>query len=561
MPSLAKIQHDDTSALHRWLYTYGEHGVYVSAKMDGSSVVLQYKDGKPVFLATRGSKGIVGKDISYMIPYLNLPKANSGASAILRCEIVLAHDVWKRKWSKQFDNDRNQVAGVLNRNDVHASIKDFTVFVLEDLSASDSVGRTLPVAFGLRCAEQKIINLKQHLPPAIELPQEKIDAEKLESLLLKFRKGQFKMDGLVLAPLMGAYKRSADKPKHMVAWKLNADDEMVTTTVTGLSWKVSRSGRITPKALLKPVVVDGVTVKHATLNNAKWAKDRGIGPGAVVKLRRSGGVIPEIRQVLKAGKFTIPPVSVTGDANVEWDENGTQLRITAKDRADHDGVVLDRMVRFLTGMEIAFAGKGTAQKLIAVGIDTPVKLMQSDLGDLQKLPGFGERSAERLYESVYNAQIGKHFIGKVAAASGVFDSGIGERRFQQIIEHDPTALGPRVKLQSLYDTPRLPEKVADNIAANWQTFKQFVKDSGLELIIDVVASKNIEGPLSGQCVTWTGYRNKAEEETVVGLGGTVVSFGSKTSVLIVSPTGKESTKVAKAKAKGIRVTTFVKLIK
>jgi DNA ligase (NAD+) len=67
--------------------------------------------------------------------------------------------------------------------------------------------------------------------------------------------------------------------------------------------------------------------------------------------------------------------------------------------------------------------------------------------------------------------------------------------------------------------------------------------------------------LSGVNVTWTSYRNKDEEATVVENGGEVVSFGSKTTHLLYRPGGKESTKLDKARAKGIPVLTWDQFVK
>lgn len=71
-----------------------------------------------------------------------------------------------------------------------------------------------------------------------------------------------------------------------------------------------------------------------------------------------------------------------------------------------------------------------------------------------------------------------------------------------------------------------------------------------------------QGPLSGTRVSWTGYRSKEEESKVEALGGEVVPFSlTKTSVLLYKAGGKASTKVDKAKAKGLKVLTFSQFMK
>jgi hypothetical protein len=73
------------------------------------------------------------------------------------------------------------------------------------------------------------------------------------------------------------------------------------------------------------------------------------------------------------------------------------------------------------------------------------------------------------------------------------------------------------------------------------------------------AKKLATGKLSGVKVSWTGYRDKDEEAAVEKAGGEVVKFGSTTTLLIYKVGGKESTKVDKANAKGIKTSTFNKL--
>ena len=564
MPSLAKILHDDENALARWLATYAPDGIVnVAAKVDGSSVQIVYRDATPVRMYTRGD-GTNGKDISYLIPYMRIPELRQAATGvrILRCEVVLRDAVWKAKWKALFDNPRNQVAGVLNRTDVHASLKDFDVIVLENQSSNASIED------GLLLLSPIVKHYADHRPPTKNALNP--TGAELERNLRTFRRiAGYELDGLVLSSSATA-ERSASKPKHVVAWKFNPPDEAVDAEVIGLSWKVSRSGRLTPKALLKPVLCGGVMVRNVTLNNAKWAKDRGIGPGAIVQMIRSGGVIPKIIGVKRKAKMTAPPKSVIGTAKVAWDEKGTQLVIVReKGSATHDGMQRDALVRFLKGMEIEFAATGVAQKLIDAGIDSPVRLMAATIDDFRQLAGFGERSAQRLAESVDAVRSQRHFIGKVAAASGVFASGVGSRRFEQILEAHPrffhTKLSPVEMMHKLAGVPRFPEVTAKNIVANYGKFKAFLDHTGLKITgktdNDVAAIASLKGPLKGCAVTFTGYRDKDQEARVQALGGTVVPFGSKTTHLLVTDGGKASTKADKARAKGIRVLTFDQLVK
>jgi DNA ligase (NAD+) len=57
---------------------------------------------------------------------------------------------------------------------------------------------------------------------------------------------------------------------------------------------VGRTGRVTPFAVMEPVVVAGSTVERATLHNAAVVVKKGVLIGDMVVLRKAGDVIPEI---------------------------------------------------------------------------------------------------------------------------------------------------------------------------------------------------------------------------------------------------------------------------
>ena len=94
----------DTSALKNWLKKYNNTTV-ISGKADGMSAL--YHMGK---LYTRGN-GKVGQDISYLIPYLKLPK-NKPIS--IRGELIIKKKTFNEKYSHEFANPRNFVAGTIN---------------------------------------------------------------------------------------------------------------------------------------------------------------------------------------------------------------------------------------------------------------------------------------------------------------------------------------------------------------------------------------------------------------------------------------------------------------
>ena len=86
-------------------------------------------------------------------------------------------------------------------------------------------------------------------------------------------------------------------PRGWCAIKFPAQE--VTTKVLGISWQVGRTGKITPVAELEPVLLQGTTVRRATLHNYKNVVDLGLEINDFVIIRKAGDIIPEILQVVK----------------------------------------------------------------------------------------------------------------------------------------------------------------------------------------------------------------------------------------------------------------------
>ena len=81
-------------------------------------------------------------------------------------------------------------------------------------------------------------------------------------------------------------------PRGSIAWK--EKQESVQTTILGVEWQTGKSGKVTPVALLDPVIINEALVSRATLNNIAYIEALDLELGCTVEVIRSGEIIPKI---------------------------------------------------------------------------------------------------------------------------------------------------------------------------------------------------------------------------------------------------------------------------
>lgn len=559
MPSLSKVKPESKSVQSELGRVAGIHPkTVISAKLDGSSIQARYEGGKLVFLATRGD-GETGKDISFFIPHLPdklLPKRiKYNRTVTLRLEAVLSLKAYEKRWASTFDSARAVASAVFNRRSVHAAIKDVHLVVLRVL---DQDGQHPRLSEGLKWAAEKGFEVVQHKVVS-ELPSVDALSKMLDSLR---KKGEYEVDGLVIASDAKALKIKNEKPKWAVAFKVDDYESAPVTTIKEIIWNPSTFGVLVPKARVEPVKFGNVTVKLVALHNAKLASDNGHGVGAKVKILRSGDIIPKIVETIKRKDFKLPSKKDVGA--YDWDATRTNLVLCQASGATRAKTLL----RTFHALDMEFLGSSAAESLVKMGLDSPLKLfkaknLEAKLGSA----GFGKSNTAKLLEGIEKVRAGSSSIEKLAVASGAFDKGVGTTRIKTLMNTLPKlvkqvreANGRMTKEQidKIAKTTGLGPIFAANFAAGSAEFFRFLSETGIKVKSET-RKVSANGAMRGWNVSWTGYRSKEEEAWVESMGGNVVSFGSKTSVLLYTESGKTSSKLDKAREKGIPVMQFSKL--
>lgn len=557
MPSLNKVYPE---AVERWIARQSAVHLIAMLKLDGSSVLATYdgKTGKLLSLVTRGD-GTLGQDITFLAPYLNLPKPgrSSQPTVMLRLEAIMKKEVFQKKWASTYENPRNMVNGLLNRREPHPALPDVDFVVLGRIG--------YPIQEGLKTYGKQAVTYVRKLTASVTAPY-------LQEFLRRSKESsEYEIDGLVLMPAgqVLTYK-NADNPKWAVAFKSNLEEEALTATVTYIIWQTSRHGRLIPKIQIEPIRIGGVTVKHAAAHNAQWMKDRGIGVGAKVRIVRSGDVIPKIVDVVKTAEFVAPPVPYL------WE--GVHMVLSKEHAEVNEDVQVKRILTFLQrlGIEhVAIKGVRTLYNGIP-GLSSVVDYLNltvkskgvNALAECLRESGLGQASSTKLAQQLFRLKTEGAPVLEMLLASGCFDAGIGERRLRAIAEVcDLTTLFYKKGLshtefqQKVSGIPGFGPSTTKLLVEGRERFLHFwhteLGPTVTQKLPLIQQPDHVPQPTSndyrGMVCSWTGYRSKEQEQIIIDGGGTVDKLSKKTTHLFYNPEGKFMTKVEKARQEGKEV--------
>ena len=239
-------------------------------KLDGNAVELVYFGGELVSATTRGD-GEFGSDITEKMRTIGLQYTSLTDDLIqITGEVVATRIV---------PNARNLAAGALNTKDMD-----------EYWNRVRELG-LLFVAYGLNPSNNDFYH--QDL---IDLCDSGFYVPNSVKVLQCISKGNIKTDGTVYRINRHSdFKKMGYTSKFpRGAFAVKVDAEYVTTKLIDVSWETGRSGKVTPTAILEPVNIDGANIQRATLNNVNFIKSLDLNIGDIVRVIRSGDIIPTI---------------------------------------------------------------------------------------------------------------------------------------------------------------------------------------------------------------------------------------------------------------------------
>ena len=541
MWSMDKIK-PDTGALAKWMHKYS--GPYtLSCKLDGVSG-LYSTEGESPKLYTRGN-GIVGQDVSHMIPYLQLPKTKD---IVIRGEFIIPKKRFQEKYASKFANPRNFVAGVVNRKSVDAEKFGDLDFVAYEVIK--------PV---LKPSAQMTFLMNQDVEVVRNVTETTVTNELLSELLVAWRSDyKYEIDGVICID-DAIYPRKKGNPEHAFAFKMVLSDQIAEAKVLDVIWTPSKDGYLKPRVQIDPVVLGGARIEYATGFNAKFIEENKIGVGALIQLIRSGDVIPHIVSVIQpADQAQLPNVPYT------WNETHVDIIL---DNKEDDDIVKGKMITgFFRGIGVEGLSSGNIQRIINAGFDSVSKIIAMTKADFLTIEGFKQKLAVKLNEGI-KGKIKEASLPEIVHATNVFGRGFGTKKLKVILDAHPKILDPNepylAKMEKLLSVPGMARKSSEKFIGEVQELNDFMNEAHLEEKLNYVpnvTTTDKSHPLYGKKWIMTGFRDKDLIEKLKAAGAEQgSSVNSKTFVVLVKDIDEDTGKAEEARKLGIPLMTVKQL--
>lgn len=566
-------------------------------KLDGSALSLEYRKGRLVRAATRGS-GNRGEDVTKNARRVeNVPHTlGVEVDVHIRGEVVMRKSIFEERYADVSPNPRNLAAGALRQKKAEgkANASDLVFlaydakFPEESLRHPDS---TLPPPVNNDSEILSWLSEIAGVNPAPWIITESSEADELTSGLCKETEKwtnertryEFEIDGLVFKvddlskrELLGM---TAHHPRWALAWKFPPEE--ATSVLLHVDWQTGRTGTITPVARIAPQRVGGVTVENTTLHNLGEVERLDIRIGDKIRIVRRGDVIPKIEASLGPasqqdleGRIHADGEPFTGllperravDAPSACPACNGPVEIEGAFIRCVDVHCVARMGRsilyYCRALEMDGVGEKLVDQLLAEGlIDGISGLYDLDEAKLLSLERTGQKSATNVLQEIGKTR--SMTFSKFLQALGL--PGIGPElafaiavHFQQpmlMMKWVDESFEEPERMQELTSLEGVGDIVALQLRDGIKVRSEAIESLLSHLTIQSEQQKTDQGPLAGMtfCVTGTlSEPRKSIQARIKAAGGKVVgSVSSNLSVLVAGENA--GSKLAKAESLGVTV--------
>lgn len=508
-----------------------------SPKLDGYAA---YDDGETFY--TRGD-GRKGTDISRAFDR-GLQVAGSGVRGLGPGEIVVSKSYFAKHLARYFDNSRNFQASLIKEKE------------LDDPAANAMAeGAALFYPFS-------------QLPHWQGTPAELLgEFEKIVEQLLN--EVDYDVDGVVFEIVDSEVKEHMGATRHHHRWQIAYKQNTQTAKVRVLRVvaQTSRSGRVNPVAEIEPTRLSGALISRATAHHYGMVREKGIGEGALIRLSRSGEVIPKIEEVLESVVPKLPDSCPSCGSNLVW-ESDYLICVNVLDCPAQKIHTIEHFFKVLGNVD-GF-GPSSIAKIYEGGVDSLSRIYALTEDDFVKF-GFGPKQAENMVVQLQRSRGEAIEDWRFLAAFGVHRMGMGN--CEKLLSVYPLEDVFSISRENIIEIKGFSEKIADEILPGLASIKEMffaVYNLGFNLI----STERADGAgvieassISGQLLVFTGTMRQGSRDEMKAqakrLGAKVgASITGKTDMLVCGEKVGAS-KLKKAGDLGVKIlseTEYLQLI-
>lgn len=398
-------------------------------KVDGVAVSLRYEKGELAYALTRGD-GARGDDVTHAartvraIPLrLDVPNKNLPDVLEIRGELFIPLSQFARINRERAEageaplmNPRNATAGTIKMLDPTVAADRKLGFVAHGRGeVDDEFAKSFTEFLG------KIKAMGVAVSPMSTTAR---DAEAVLAAIETFAEDRHDLDyltdGMVVRVNRFAQQDTlgvtSKSPRWAIAYKYAA--ERATTVMLGVEHQVGKTGKITPRATMEPVLLAGTTVQHATLHNYGQIAQKDIRIGDTVEIEKAGEIIPYVLGVVASARAKIskkikPPENCpacAGVVEVEPAEAEDDPKLETTRRCvnpECPAQVREKLVWFMGRRQMDIDGLGEKTiDLIRENDDIPLEhfadifRLHEHEDALKELEGLGEKSVALMLNGI-----------------------------------------------------------------------------------------------------------------------------------------------------------------
>jgi len=546
----------------------------VQPKVDGVAISLIYENGRFIRAVTRGD-GLQGDDVSQNVRTIrSLPLVLQGQDLPgyldVRGEIymptqafVAMNQAREEEGLAPFANPRNATAGTIKLLDpklVRQRPLDLVIHTLGEIEGEE-FDKDFDLLNALREWGLRLVpgmSVEQSIEGVIERVHE---WEKKRHDL------PFEVDGLVVK--VNDYEQrqrlgfTSKSPRWAIAYKFSAEEAV--TVLRNIELGVGRTGAVTPRAILDPVLLAGTTIRHATLHNFDEIKRKDIRIGDHVVIQKGGEIIPKVVRVMveKRDGSQVPyePELKCPSCQSALVKEGDEVAFRCinlscpeqlKRRIEH---FVQRNAMDIEGIGEKLIDALTGKKMVT-RISDLYHLKHEELAALERM---GDKSAQNVLDSLERSKqrppdrllfaIGIRHVGSHLASvlmegrKSIWElKDLSMEELSEIHEVGPTVA------ETVYDFFHEEQNIAE---------LKRLEEAGLRFAQEIAASQPAAAtPFTGKTFVLTGtlskYTREEASELIKQRGGRVTSSVSQSTDFVVAGE-KAGSKLTKAEHLGIKV--------